>query len=222
MSTDSSLPSTGEPNPDSDAIKNAVEAAFGPGAFALIAGDAEPPSFPQAHEEARSGSAAPATIEPLDTAEALSEQRDQRKYVVFELAGQRLAASIENLREIQLVPRITPVIGVPDWLVGIAHLRGQILSVTDLGMFLGLNGAPGERRLLVAHARFDDLTAGLLVDRVLGLCVAAGEVVSADPVPSCLNVPFVRGLLPQFDLPCAYLDLEGLLLSHEFRDLNPD
>jgi purine-binding chemotaxis protein CheW len=72
---------------------------------------------------------------------------------------------IGRVREIVMVPEITPVPESGDFIRGIMNLRGRILPVLDLGLRLGLGPGPLDRtgRILVVEQDPEHLL-GLLVD----------------------------------------------------------
>ena len=67
------------------------------------------------------------------------------------------------------------------WLVGVANVRGQLYSVTDLAAFFGEAPTPidARSRLLLVGQRHES-NAALLIERVLGL----RSVADLSPLPS--------------------------------------
>ncbi|MCP5424971.1 MAG: chemotaxis protein CheW [Gammaproteobacteria bacterium] len=97
-----------------------------------------------------------------------------------------LMLPMEFVAEIVPVPRITRVPGVKSWLLGIANLRGTILSVVDLPQFLGggISQLTPNSRLVVV--RSGEWEYGLLVQDVIGMrhssrLAAAPPGTSVDP-----------------------------------------
>jgi twitching motility protein PilI len=87
----------------------------------------------------------------------------------FRLGAERFVANRTDVREVLPVPgQITRVPGAKPWLRGIASVRGQLLTIVDLKVFLGAGAAPLDRcgRILVVASR--EVPTGLMVDEVLG------------------------------------------------------
>ncbi len=84
-----------------------------------------------------------------------------------ELDGAGYAIPIERVREIVRMRLITPMPRVPEAILGVISLRGQIIQVLDLRQRLGLSpGQPDHRtRIVVLHGEKLQVT-GLLVDAV--------------------------------------------------------
>jgi purine-binding chemotaxis protein CheW len=163
--------------------------------------------------------------EALGTSAAAEPAPPQAKsleqHILFDLAGTQYAAHIDHVSEVREPLDPTPVPNVPDWVLGVANLRGEIISVVDLRALLGMqpSGDGGRRWMLVAHARAETLTAGLIVDRVNGIrkldVAQIREPAAAidDPV-----APYLRGLYGGEGSLLAVLDFDRLLLSPKMRE----
>jgi purine-binding chemotaxis protein CheW len=99
--------------------------------------------------------------------EAEVETRAQRELLVFVLEGATYALPIERVREIVRPRALTPMPHVPDAVLGVLSLRGEIVQVIDARRRLGLASVPPERasRVIVMTSERGDVT-GLLVDGV--------------------------------------------------------
>lgn len=96
----------------------------------------------------------------------LSEIRGR---LALRLSSWNLLFSMDDVAEIIPVPRITRVPGVKRWLLGIANLRGKVISVSDLRDFLTSRPTtqlPGSQIVVVRSGEWD---YGLLVDEVVGM-----------------------------------------------------
>lgn len=162
--------------------------------------------------------------EDADRGGAEEEAGEGDRYVVFDLDGSHYAVPIDNITEVGTVPEITPLPNVPPWLKGVTNLRGDILSVTDLRGFLGLEPAPQPEagRLLVARSLADGMAAGLLVDRVAGmLSIPTGGVGEpAAPIEDRV-AEYLAGVFRGEEHLIGVLDLERMLQAPEFREFEP-
>jgi purine-binding chemotaxis protein CheW len=90
-----------------------------------------------------------------------------RQMVVFSLSREKYAIAIDYLKRIVWAGDITPVPGVPPYLLGVVNLRGDIISVVDLGQLLGLKAraaSASKPSLLVTHNK--GIEVAFLVDSV--------------------------------------------------------
>jgi purine-binding chemotaxis protein CheW len=146
------------------------------------------------------------------------------RLVVFSLAGARYAVPAANVVEVGSPTAVTPVPNVPPWIVGVANLRGEIVSVVDLAGYLGLDGkvegAPGGGRLMVVRTAAEEeaWTGSLLVDHVTGmLSVSPGEIgPTAAPITDRV-APYLTGVYHRDEHVVSVLDLDRLLTAEEFR-----
>jgi purine-binding chemotaxis protein CheW len=64
--------------------------------------------------------------------------RDTLRVLTFSLAGERYGWPVGRVRTIARIGRITPVPSAPAYYRGVISLRGQVLSVMDLRVYLGM------------------------------------------------------------------------------------
>lgn len=64
-----------------------------------------------------------------------------RAFVHFEVGGDRLGVPIEEVREVARVTRVTPVPRSPGCVLGVANIRGRVVTLLDAESLYG--GAPG-------------------------------------------------------------------------------
>ena len=89
--------------------------------------------------------------------------------VGFRIGEEQFVASREEVREVLMLPdSITRVPGAKRWVLGVANLRGHLLPLIDLKLFLGGGRTPLKRVSRVISVNHRDVPAGLVVDEVLG------------------------------------------------------
>ncbi|MBL8152462.1 MAG: purine-binding chemotaxis protein CheW [Blastocatellia bacterium] len=151
---------------------------------------------------------------------SVEAKSEQIKYLGVTLGGRGFALPVANVLEIALLPNITFVPNTPFWLLGVMNLRGDILSVVDLKTFLGLEATEvgATNRLLVVRSLQEDLTIGLVVDRVNGFIRTTEQEVEKVELgqQKTLN-SYMQGVCEYQGHLYAVFDLEKLLLSPEMR-----
>ncbi|MEM7053020.1 MAG: chemotaxis protein CheW, partial [Pseudomonadota bacterium] len=88
--------------------------------------------------------------------------------VVFRLGDHRLTVSITDVDEILPLTESTPVPGAQQWLMGMANVRGNLVTIVDLGWFLFGSRTPITARTRLLLTRMQDRHLGLMVDEVFG------------------------------------------------------
>lgn len=103
---------------------------------------------------------------------ALPSQQEVRRYwkgIGFLLAGQPCVSMMGNVQEIINLPTFTRIPRVKNWVLGVANIRGRLVPVIDLPLYLQLPSSQPfqKRRLLVVNDQ--QFPVGLLVDDLLGM-----------------------------------------------------
>lgn len=99
----------------------------------------------------------------------VSGQRNEWVGVGFAIGGESFVANRDHVNEVLMIPdNITRIPGAKRWLVGIANLRGQLLPMIDLKLFLGAGRSDRGRAARVISVRHRDVRAGLMVEEVSG------------------------------------------------------
>jgi purine-binding chemotaxis protein CheW len=130
--------------------------------------------------------------------------------MLFRLGVQQYAVESRLLRSVQHTKGLTAVPCTPSHVAGILNVRGDIVTVLDLGIALGLAGAARDvDRAGVLLVELPRVRVGLLVDEVLGV-----RDLTLDELDRPLSGrEFVRGVAESSIL---LLDLERLLGGERF------
>lgn len=87
----------------------------------------------------------------------------------FRVEDEHFVAPRDQVREVLMIPEsITRVPRSRRWLLGIANLRGHLLPLVDLKLFLGSGRTRIRRTTRVISVNHREIPAGLVVDEVLG------------------------------------------------------
>lgn len=86
--------------------------------------------------------------------------------VIFQLADRYYALYGNTIKEIVTVREISYVPGMPDYILGVINVRGDIESVLDLRKFLGLAQSPWTKQSRILLGEIPHIRSGLLVDSV--------------------------------------------------------
>lgn len=98
--------------------------------------------------------------------------------LLFRLGDEWYAVNVEDVREIYQEYVITPIPCVPDFVMGVVNIRGEIISVTDVArmMRLGtLTADAGQAPAIVVHN--DGCTTAIMVDEIGDIVDVAREAI---------------------------------------------
>jgi len=100
--------------------------------------------------------------------EGIEEDIDLIKFIDFKLDDKIFALPLLNVREIVQEP--TTIISIPenpDYILGIINLRGNIISVYDLKIQMGIRREEKSKESSIIITEYSDLTVGFLVDEII-------------------------------------------------------
>jgi len=134
---------------------------------------------------------------------------DQVEVVEFLLAYERYGIATSHVREIYPLVALTPLPGAPSFVLGIANVRGEIVSVVDLKRFFDLpeKGLTNLNQLIVV--RNSDMELGILADEVLGVrTIGLDGLQPPLPTMTGIRAEYLSGIT---DDRLAILDIENIL-----------
>lgn len=137
---------------------------------------------------------------------------DPGRVLAISAAGAEFGLPVDQVQEIVRIPPITRLPFPPPAVRGVASVRGEVVTVLDLGLRLLGRSSPDERRLVVVRDGRTGEKVGLLVDEVAGL-VHDDEEAEAPP-ESIASLPdgwIAKLITPDADRVVAVLDLDAVL-----------
>jgi purine-binding chemotaxis protein CheW len=115
--------------------------------------------------------------------------------VEFRLASETYGIEAMFVREIHPLRDLTPLPGVPAFVLGIANVRGQILSVIDLKKFFNLpDKGLGEldKMIIIRNSRME---FGILADSIIGTRSIPLDTIQPPPATvTGIGADYVRGV----------------------------
>jgi len=130
-------------------------------------------------------------------------------YMTFSMSERFYALSAKQIIEIVQLPALTSLEKMPDYIVGMMNLRGQIISVIDLRKFLGVPQTCYSSDHQVLIIKSSDRTIGIIADSV-------NEVMQFDTrylekLPYQSQEKYITGLYKNLDNLIALLDLDAII-----------
>jgi len=141
-----------------------------------------------------------------------SVQPKGEKYVVFCLGAEFFAVPSKKVSEVVQMLSITPLPNVPEWLLGIANLRGSVISVVGLQKLLGTPDAALSSKSKFIVLKLQDFSASvaLAVDRLSEIIVLPDEEIQPAEDE---KVPLLLGEATYKSYSLNLLNVENLLAS---------
>ena len=107
--------------------------------------------------------------EDTQSAPEAAQSPDTEGRLALRLGAWHLMFFLQDVSEIIPLPRITRVPGVKSWLLGIANLRGTVISIIDLRDFFESRPTTPSASSRIVVVRSNDWGYGLLIDEVIGM-----------------------------------------------------
>ena len=138
---------------------------------------------------------------------------DTLSLLTFCLGKEWYGVPLSQLREITKLPTITPVPGTPDYILGVAHHSGEILSVIDIKPLIGLDKTTFTEKSRLLIPRTDDEPVGLVIETVQDIVEIMHEKIEPYFLQSeGKQKGYVTGQIQIGEVLLGILDLEKLLL----------
>lgn len=131
--------------------------------------------------------------------------------LLFALGGESYAFPLERVREVVKPGPITPVPSIPEHILGVMNLRGEILPVLDPKRLLGVGvGTPTPQgRIIVVKA--PGMTVGFLADGVEDAIQVKGSMEPPLAILPERQARYLQGQVTHEGLLVGVLDVETLL-----------
>ena len=150
--------------------------------------------------------------------EESKEGENVLELLTFSLTEEWYALEIQYVEGIIHLQKITEVPGIPDYILGVTNVRGEIVSVVDVRRFLNLEAstAPAEPSIIIL--KYSEVTTGFFVDSVGD--VAKISTNSIDPPLATIEkiqAEFILGEAKLSDNFLAILNMKNLMNSDRMK-----
>lgn len=139
------------------------------------------------------------------------------QYLSFHLGGEEYGVAILRVREIVRYGHLTPVPRTPEWIRGLANLRGNVLPVVDLGLKFGRSPTAIADRTCILILEVDHqgepTGIGVMADAV-GRVLELDQVEPPPPFGTRVRVDFLLGM--------GKVDQDLILILDVDRVLSPE
>ncbi|GAB3067219.1 chemotaxis protein CheW [Virgibacillus ainsalahensis] len=149
-----------------------------------------------------------------------NKRMKNRKVIVFQLADEEYAVSVQQVGSIERMQPITRVPQTPDFVIGVINLRGVVTPVIDLRIRLGMetNAYNESTRIIIVY--LDDMELGLIVDAANDVIdISEDAIESAPEVISAVDDNHIEGVVNLENRLFILLNLQKVLTIEEMDDL---
>lgn len=138
-----------------------------------------------------------------------SYQENMMQLVCFKLAQEEYAVNIYNTDEVIKVSKITPVPQMPEFVLGVVNLRGNVYTVFDLRKKFGLPGKIFDKNSKILVLDTDGSKICIIVDMVLDNIKIKNDMIDPSPkIKSNVDKEYIQGLCILNDRIIVILDVK--------------
>lgn len=140
--------------------------------------------------------------------------QEGEKYVVFHLDEKMYAVNSKQVTEVIGFLSVTRLPIVPEWLAGIANLRGNIISVVDLRKLWKKTTLPPQKtKLLVLRSEKDNTPVAFVVDKLNEIVTVKPQDIEFSAADFASSFPTFFGRVARKSQTLYLLDAENLFSS---------
>ncbi|MGR3177463.1 MAG: chemotaxis protein CheW [Candidatus Anammoxibacter sp.] len=129
--------------------------------------------------------------------ESKDEDRTTKHVDVLEflVSNEKYGIDLVHINEVFPLKQFTPLPCVPQFILGIINVRGQIYSVIDMKKFFGLpeKGFTDLNKAIIVHT--DDMALGILADSIIGVrSIPVDNIQESLPTLTGIRKEYLKGL----------------------------
>ena len=149
------------------------------------------------------------------------------QFVAFRIENQSYAFRIEQIQEIVILDQVTKTPQVPDYVEGVANLRGSIIPIINLRKLFGLEIKPVDEDTRNIVVNVGSRTIGCTVDTVSQVVrIAADDIHPAPETVTGHGASYIAGFARVKEQLIVLLEVDELLdpqkLAHVSQSTLPD
>lgn len=149
--------------------------------------------------------------------------RSGPQVITFMLGEERYGVDILRARELITYPvgEVTPIPGMPSFIVGVINLRGVVIPVMDLRIRFHLADAKYDRYTVIIIVEVDGKQVGLIIDSVSDVVhLEEEQVQSVEHLTAGIDSDYIAGVVNVKEAMVILLDVDHLLSARELEALS--
>lgn len=155
-----------------------------------------------------------------DVNEELDEDAQKDRYLTFHLGKESYGIEIQYVTEIIVMQEITKVPDLPESIIGVVNLRGNVISVMDMRKRFHLESREIDDRTCIIVVNIENIAIGLLVDTVNEVLNIPEEQVDPSPkTHSGIKSNYIMGMGKIGNKVKILLDIEKILHEEEMEQI---
>jgi purine-binding chemotaxis protein CheW len=149
--------------------------------------------------------------------------RSGPQVITFMLGEEKYGVDILRARELITYPvgAVTPIPGMPAFIVGVLNLRGVVIPVMDLRIRFQLSDAVYNRYTVIIIVEVEGKQVGLIIDSVSDVVhLEEEQVQSVEHLTAGIDSAYISGVVIIIESMVILLDVNHLLSARELEALS--
>jgi purine-binding chemotaxis protein CheW len=152
---------------------------------------------------------------------------ETNQYLTLTLGGEDFALEISKVREVLDFIQITKVPRTPEFMRGVINLRGNVVSVIDLRLSLGMSATEQTVNTCIVIVDImlgcESMLMGMLADSVQEVIELDPDQIEPSPaLVTRMNTDFIKGMGKRDGLFLMILDIDKVLSHEELAAVSSD
>lgn len=169
------------------------------------------------------------TVEEVKRQASLEQKQEEVgnliQLIIFKLGGEEYALNIDQIKEVVLTPNIAKIPQTPNYVKGVANIRGNVIAIVDLEEKFNLinNNRESLRGNYTLVVESESFKIGILVKEVPNtLTVAEKNIDSSSSVLQYSNLDdeCIRGIVKSGERMIILVDMIKMMEAEDFRKIN--
>lgn len=134
------------------------------------------------------------------------------KYLVFHLDEKIYGIDSKKVEEVSLSLPVTPLPNVPEWLLGMANLRGDLISVIDLRkLWQKTTETPKKTRFIIIYSPKHETSIAFVVDKLNEIVTLSAQEINFSAADFGDSYPTFFGKAEFKSQPLFLLEIDKIL-----------
>lgn len=134
--------------------------------------------------------------------------------VSFRLADEEYGVEIMKAQEIIMIPQITRMPEVPDYICGLINLRGSVIPIIDIRKRFGLPAKENDEQARIIVVNVRNKTIGMVVDAVTEVLRISNSQIEPPPSGGAgIDHEYIRGIVKRDDKLIILLRIDEVLTA---------
>ncbi|NQZ77382.1 MAG: purine-binding chemotaxis protein CheW [Ekhidna sp.] len=165
----------------------------------------------------------PSDEEKISESQDAEQIEDRNQFCIFRAGKEEYAVPINLVKEVVPIPEIAPLPQMPNHILGMSNVRGNIFGIIDLGVFFRSSDDfenEGKYLLVIDHEVYQ---MGIMIPDVPDTMMVAESMIeqlSTSTIKTQTGQKYLKGIIKKDQRMIILFDILGLISSEKFTEVS--